>query len=191
MKLRYYQEDLLAEIENQWALGRKGVMAMSPTGSGKCLGRDTPVLMFDGTVKMVQDVVVGDQLMGPDSSPRNVLSTTTGSEMLYRVTPVKGDPYVVNESHILSLKPTRRRNNPRHPCDHYDPNSVVNVSVREYITKSDTWRHVHKGWRTAVNFPTRVFDPVLPPYMLGLWLGDGDSHTPTVTSMGRNDGVRL
>jgi superfamily II DNA or RNA helicase len=73
--------------------------------------------MFDGTVKLVEDVQVGDLLMGPDSKPRRVVSITTGQEQLYRVTPVKGDPYVVNESHIISL----RNNNGR----------VINVSVRQ------------------------------------------------------------
>ena len=38
-------------------------------GSGKCLGKDTPVMLFDGTVRAVQDIVPGDLLMGPDSKP--------------------------------------------------------------------------------------------------------------------------
>jgi hypothetical protein len=33
-------------------------------GSGKCLGKGTKLLMYDGTRKAVEDVVVGDQLMG-------------------------------------------------------------------------------------------------------------------------------
>ncbi|UGC97907.1 intein-containing DNA helicase [Salmonella phage JD02] len=43
-------------------------------GGGKCLKRGTEVIMFDGTTKKVEDVIVGDVLMGPDSTPRNVLS---------------------------------------------------------------------------------------------------------------------
>lgn len=35
MELRQYQKDLLAEVENQWALGNKVVCLMAPTGSGK------------------------------------------------------------------------------------------------------------------------------------------------------------
>ena len=75
-------------------------------GEGKCMKIDTPIIMYDGKVKMVQDVKVGDQLMGDDSKPRNVLSLARGRETMYRITPKKGDPYVVNESHILSLKIT-------------------------------------------------------------------------------------
>ena len=44
-------------------------------GTSKCLGKDTPVLMYDGTIKMVQDIKVGEKIMGDDSKPRNILST--------------------------------------------------------------------------------------------------------------------
>jgi replicative DNA helicase len=37
---------------------------------GKCLGRGTLVLMFDGTIKPVEDIAAGDLLMGPDNTPR-------------------------------------------------------------------------------------------------------------------------
>src|SRR5690606_5828158 len=80
------------------------LMVQLPCGGGKCLGKDTPVMMYDGRVKPVQDIRVGDLLIGPDSQPRTVLSLARGREMMYRITPTKGDPYVVNASHILSLR---------------------------------------------------------------------------------------
>jgi hypothetical protein len=62
-------------------------------------------MMWDGRVKMVQDIKVGDQLCGDDSSPRTVLSIARGREKMYKiVSATGGDPYVVNESHILSLR---------------------------------------------------------------------------------------
>lgn len=182
VKLRYYQSDLLAEVENQWSLGHKNVAVMAPTGSGKCMGRGTPILMFDGTIKAVEDVVEGDQLMGPDSTPRNVLGTCRGAEMLYRITPVKGDSYVVNESHILSLKPTRRRVTPRWKCDEHSEEPVT-VTPLEYLSKSATWRHCHKGWRTGVDFKSSPLPDTLPAYLLGLWLGDGHTDSVAITSM--------
>ena len=81
-----------------------GFMFHGDPGCGKCLGYDTPVMMYDGSIKPVQDVKVGDKLMGDDSKPRNVLSLARGREKMYRIVPVKGDSYIVNESHILSLK---------------------------------------------------------------------------------------
>ena len=56
------------------------------TGSGKCLKIDTPVLMCDGSIKLVQDIEVGNKLMGDDSTPRNVLGLARGIEPMYKIT---------------------------------------------------------------------------------------------------------
>ena len=82
---------------------RGGVVSLR-MGLGKCHGRDTPILMWDGTIKKVQDIKTGELICGDDSTPRKVLSRARGFEMMYRITPTKGDSYVVNASHILSLK---------------------------------------------------------------------------------------
>lgn len=84
----------------------KGILLWGPPGCGKCLGIDTPILMFDGSIKMVQDIIVGDKLMGDDSTSRTVLSLARGNELLYKIKQEYGNDYIVNESHILSLKMT-------------------------------------------------------------------------------------
>lgn len=77
---------------------------MGDPGCGKCLGKDTPILMYNGSIKMVQDVQPQDLIMGDDSTPRTVLSTCQGREVMYKVKQLYGVDYIVNESHILSLK---------------------------------------------------------------------------------------
>lgn len=144
------------------------VILYGPPGTGKCLGRDTPVIMYDGSVKMVQDVVVGDLLMGDDSTPRTVLSTCTGQETLYKVIPEKGDPYVVNESHILSLKSSGY-------SEDYPTGSVIDIPLRDYLNKSFYFQQKFKGYRVAVEFPNA--DVPLDPYVLGYWLGNGFGKT--------------
>lgn len=179
IKLRDYQQDAVDGIRAAYKQGRRAVLFVLPTGGGKCLGRGTPVLMFDGTIKPVEDIQVGDLLMGPDSAPRRVLSLARGRELLYRVTPTKGDAYVVNESHILSLKRTPTKAVPLYPSQ--SGGQVVNIGVREYLASSRTFKHTHKGWRAAVDFAPR--DPTkLEPYFLGLWLGDGHSHLSEITT---------
>lgn len=87
-----------------WGL-RMNLMITGEGGGGKCLGLDTPVIMHDGKSRMVQDVVVGDLLLGDDGAPRRVLSTTTGREEMVRVRfPSTNDQFTCNRSHILSLK---------------------------------------------------------------------------------------
>ena len=80
-----------------------GVLSV-PCGAGKCLKRGTPVIMYDGSIKLIEDVKVGDKLMGDDSTPRQVLDLGRGQEEMFDIIPTKGDKYTVNRSHILSLK---------------------------------------------------------------------------------------
>lgn len=180
MKLRKYQIDAITGVREQFYAGRKKVVLVAPTGGGKCLGRGTPVLMYSGQIKPVEEVVAGDLLMGPDSAARMVMSTCAGTGELYRVTPVKGDSYVTNGDHILSLKLTGVSNDPKKA-----PNSagkIVNVSVDDYIKKSNTFKHTHKGWRTGVDFPQRDDELKIDPYFLGLWIGDGNSNGMAITT---------
>lgn len=169
MPLRDYQVKLKADTYAAWQSGARNVLTTLPTGGGKCLGRGTPVLMHDGTVRAVETIQPGERVMGPDSKPRTVASTCSGVEPLYRVKPTKGEPYVVNESHILSLRKT-------------GGSEVVNVDVRAYLAQNKTFKHAHKGWRTGVNWRSRLVPDVLPPYLLGLWLGDGSAKCAAITT---------
>lgn len=74
-----------------------------------CHARDTMILMFDGTTKFAQDIQMGDQLMGDDSTPRNVLDLVRGNDTMYQITNVKNESYVVNGDHILCLTYTNKK----------------------------------------------------------------------------------
>ncbi|SKB26984.1 replicative DNA helicase [Malaciobacter marinus] len=115
---------------------------------GKCLGRGTKVVMYDGTLKNVEDIKVGDQLMGDDSTPRNVLSTTKGVEQMYWVRQNKAIDYRVNESHILSLKRSRTEG----PHKNGD---ILNVNIKEYLEKSEKFKSNYKGYKVAVEFENK------------------------------------
>jgi len=84
-----------------------GMLLWHSVGTGKCWAEDTPILMFDGSIKRVQDVKVGDIVMGDDSTKRTVLSLGRGRDDMYDICSQKGDKYTVNSEHILCLKPTR------------------------------------------------------------------------------------
>lgn len=73
------------------------------TGGG-CFAKDTKIMMFDGTDKNVQDVEVGDRLMGDDSTPRTVQQLFRGYSDMYEIIPVKGDSFVVNGEHKIVVK---------------------------------------------------------------------------------------
>ena len=148
------------------------------TGSGKCMGIDTPIMMYNGDIKMVQDIKVGDQLMGDDSTPRNVLSLARGREMMYDIIPAKGDKYTVNESHILSLKMSCSYNNKKY--NHLKKNDIYDVSLLEYLNLPKGFKHILKGYRVGVEFTPKDVD--IEPYALGYWLGDGTSSNANITT---------
>ena len=83
-------------------------------GVGKCWGRGTQLMMYDGSLKRVEDIVRDSQLglpqllMGDDSTPRRVIpeSAIAGKGDMYRITS-RNDGRTVwtcNADHILVLK---------------------------------------------------------------------------------------
>ena len=90
-------------ISNPSAMGT-AIAINGPMGTGKCHTLDTPILMYDGSIKMVQDIVVGDKVMGDDSKCRNVLSLGRGEDELYDIVHSNGEKYGVNSEHIMCLK---------------------------------------------------------------------------------------
>jgi superfamily I DNA/RNA helicase len=140
-------------------------------GSGKCLGLGTPVMLFDGRVIAVENVKVGDRLMGPDSKPRVVQSVTQGKGMLYQITPVKGDPWVCNDVHVLTLAGTNRRNG-----------QIRDIPLNEFQKLGKNERQ--KDWklfRVGVEYKARPTP--IDPYFLGLWIGDGTTTASVITNM--------
>ena len=81
-----------------------GVLADLP-GYGKCLKRDTPIVLYSGEIEFVQNIKVGTLLMGDDSTPRTVLSISRGIGEMFKIKQKDGgEDYIVNSEHILSMK---------------------------------------------------------------------------------------
>ena len=165
-------DDLDNRLDGGLERGTLSIVAARP-GMGKCLGRGTKVVMYDGTLKKVEDVAPGDVLMGDDSTPRNVLSIGRGREQMYWIRQSKGIDYRVNESHILSLKYSRNESSRKN-------GDVLNIEVSDYIKKSDKFKNNCKGYKVAIDFPE--VELPLHPYFLGLWLGDGDTNGARITN---------
>ena len=141
-------------------------------GSGKCLGLEVPVLYYDGTTKQAQHVFDGDLLIGPDGLPRLASGITSGTEEMFEIIPVKGEPWSCNRSHILSLYVSSKQKQKTY-------GEFIEITLNDYLSKSDHFkRKVVKLWRSpAIEFP---FIPIpVDPWFLGFWLGDGDSNLNT------------
>jgi len=90
-------------ISNPTAMGT-AIAINGPMGTGKCHSYDTSILMYDGSIKMVQDIVVGDKVMGDDSKCRNVISLGRGEDNMFDIIHSNGEKYGVNSEHIMCLK---------------------------------------------------------------------------------------
>lgn len=110
------------------------------TGLGKCLAKGTLVRMHDMTTKKVEDIKVGDLVMGPDGKGRLVTGVTSGVDDMYEVTQKKGMTYVVNSSHILSFKAS---------CDYkgWKKSQVVNIEVKDYLKLTQKEKDILKGYK--------------------------------------------
>jgi len=169
-KLRENQELVVnTYINHVEKAGVGGGLLELPCAYGKCLGKDTEILMYNGTVKKVQDIEVGDLLMGDDSTPRNVLTLARGREQMYRISNKKGDTYVCNESHILSLKSSK--------------GTIVDISVKDYLNIPRCFHEkdgVLLGYKVPIDF--EEIDIEFDPYLLGYWLGGGSSRTTGIST---------
>jgi hypothetical protein len=120
----------------------KGMLLWNSVGTGKCHAKNTPILMYNGAVKLVQDIVVGDELMGDDSTPRKVLSLANGTDDMYDIIPVKGEKYTVNSEHILCLKYSGRgaiiNQEKKHP----------NFPFKATTINNKTYKIVSKAFKT-------------------------------------------
>jgi superfamily II DNA or RNA helicase len=157
-----YNNDKLIKIDN--TLKPKGGIIQLSTGAGKCLGKDTGVLLFDGTIKKVQDIIVGDLLMGDDSTPRCVKSLARGREIMYKVNCENGHNYIVNKSHILSLRHINQTNNELY---NISKETVMDISVEDYLKLSS--KENYFGYRVPIIFEEKNLP--IDPYLYGYWLG--------------------
>lgn len=185
------------------------IVIMGSAGTGKCLGENTPVIMHDGTIKMVQDIHQGELVMGDDSTPRTVLSTTSGEDEMFRITTNKKDSYEVNSAHILTfqtskvIKWIKAKNRFNVLYGHKDGNvkcksfitrieaetfvhtlpAIVDIPLTECIEKNKkrSWQQYFKGVYTGLDFPQK--DCEYDPYFIGLWLGDVTSKESSITNI--------
>ena len=141
-----------------------------PAGTGKCLAFNTPIIMFDGSIKKVQNIQINDLLMGDDSTPRKVLSTTSGKDLMFEIIQEYGNNYIVNSCHILSLKIVSNKplliNN-----TYYNNEDIIDISIKDFMNLSLHTKKFLKGFKTAVEFQNTK-TTTINSYILGYWLGN-------------------
>jgi len=146
--------------------GVKRILILGAFGLGKCLVKGTEVLTYSGDSKKVENVKIGDLLMGDDNKPRKVLFLGSGVENSYKITLRNGDSFSCNESHILSFIVSNR-------VQGLQKGDRLEISVGDYL-KLPEWirKNCLKLYKVPLKFSYNRELP-LRPYLYGLWLGDG------------------
>jgi len=143
--------------------------------AGKCHRKGQGILMYDGAIRNVEDIVVGDQIMGPDGQPRNVLSLSRGRGQMYDIVPKRGKPWGVNGDHILTVQHVTK------PGGRDWKWRTVDVPVNEWLQWSKTWQKNSYLFRPdGVEFNVTQQTLPMDPYFLGVYLGDGTSANTNV-----------
>lgn len=145
-------------------------MLLAPSNVGKCHGKGQGILMYDLSVKNVEDIVVGDEVMGPDGTKRTVLGTHSGFDTIYKVVPNKGEPYTVNSEHILYLQP-----NATVPKQGMVKDEAYLISTKDFLALPKYYKeHVVSGvFADVEKFGEGYYEDA---YILGLWLAEGSRN---------------
>lgn len=129
---------------------------------------DRLVIMANGVPRGAQKIVVGDKVLGQNGSPRAVIAKSREMGKLYKISPNRGEPFIMGEKQILSLVTT--------PTKKGEERKNVSITVGEYVGKSKGFKHLHKILlpKGAIEFAeTEKSEFEIDPYFLGLLLGDG------------------
>lgn len=203
-RLSAYNSGELSEDQQkaiQGALDHSCSIITGAAGTGKCLALGTKILMFDGSIKKIEDIKVGEQVMGPDSKPRNVISKCSGIDNMYEIKPSEGRSYVFNEPHVLTLKGIESfiENDPKKNKSYIVRYSekglekskafltkeeaqlfldslsedIFDIPLNEFMNRSKQQQKYSYLFHTGIDFPHK--DVPLDPYLIGYWLGDGSN----------------
>jgi DNA-directed RNA polymerase beta subunit len=170
----------------------------------ECFDPDTPILMWNGTIKLARDIIVGDYLIDDNGNSIRVRSTCSGSKTMYEIIPAKKNfmQYTVTDNHILTLKARNHARNPtgnnkKYTFRYFDINEmkyikksfdnkegleefkskiddVIDITIEQYLSLPKT---VQKNLYTfkSSGINWEYKEVAIDPYILGMWLGDGFS----------------
>lgn len=169
---------------------KEGITTLSAQGSARCFAEGTLVRMYDGRLKAVQLIEIGDKVMNIQGDGYNtVISTHKGNSKLYKVKQKRGVDYIVNENHILSLKQTMTQGRKiaiegyksaekrKWVYEPFDKEKIHDFDVKYFTQQSEKFRLKYTGFKnTMCHLPEK--ETMIDPYYLGMWLGDGCSIRP-------------
>jgi len=184
--LTYFITSVMPDFQLGWhhlewgdlTMLHKKLCVIAARDHGKCEAVGTKVRMFDGTIKTVESLKVGDLLMGVDSKPRRVQKFGRGwDDNMYEIKQTKGDPYTVNSQHICTLIKVDRNGEYLQKR----PKVVIDVDIPTLLSYSNNYvSECLRGFKVA--YEVEPQSVLIEPYFLGYWLGDGNNDCQLITT---------
>lgn len=161
-----------------------GLFSIENRRGGKALSLDTDIPTLDGW-KTMGSIKEGDMVFGSNGKPTKVtfVSDVMDNNNCYEVVFSDGSKVVADEEHLwIAYDRVDRWSMRRGKSEEFTKPKVVTTGYMKSKLK------YHKSEN---NWSIKNCDPVLydkkdleiPPYILGLWLGDGSRETATITSI--------
>jgi len=202
-----------------------------------CFDPETRVLMYDGSVKEIKNIKIGDKVCGDDNKERTVLNKIDGKDQMYLIKQSKKNAmdYIVNSNHILVLRATGIK---PHICEREDKyilsyykkctkftcenlkcskkgfkkksisfdlqedaekylsdiktndinfvseGDIFEMNINEFnnICSKDVRETRLKGYKVPKPILKSNLEINLEPYILGLWLGDGNTNDIVISN---------
>ena len=141
----------------------------------ECFDPNTEVIMYDGSIKKIKDILIGETVMGPDGTPRKVLAKHNGVDHMYKIHAGTGsDDQIVNSSHKIYY---RYKNHFRRAIEEHLQTPV------KIMTEVSNKTYKKQNYYLQKAEPINIYKNcklLLDPYYLGLWLGDGFIRKTTI-----------
>lgn len=180
----------LDAVTNGLHPGQMVIIAARP-GIGKALALDTPLPTPTGWTTM-GDIAVGEELLGADGRPTTVVAATDvmRGRPCYEIEFSDGTVIVADGEHQWLTETRASRRSAQEAATGYDRHrnqrTFAGVRTTEEIAATLRCRTADRRLNHSVvncrplDLPDR--DLLIPPYSLGVWLGDGSSHAANFTS---------
>ena len=162
--------------------GNGTILVCCSRRAGKCWSPDTLLRKYDGTLVMAKDVVVGDIMMGAHNEPQKVLSTTTGRDQMFRIRSKQDGcriDFTCNSVHVLTVRFAADLSKTRSAYkDVYKKGEIYDIPLNEFLKLPSYIQSRFNLMRQRIDYPEKKH--IIDPYILGLWLGDGDKTHPRI-----------
>ncbi|MQA15979.1 MAG: replicative DNA helicase [Pseudonocardiaceae bacterium] len=180
----------LDAVTNGLHAGQMCIIAARP-GIGKALALDTPIPTVDGWTTM-GEVTVGERLLGADGLPTTVVAATDVllDRPCYEMEFSDGSVIVADGQHqwMTDTRASRRsaqqaaaqRNRYRNQRTFPEVRTTEQIAASLRCRTTDQRLNHSVANCRPLRLPQRRL--LVPPYSLGVWLGDGSSWVAVVTS---------